>query len=106
MIGKYSFQYVKNGEIVSGNDKWLNTISRNRETIYEKAIGDNKERRVNIYIKNMDHWRVTAKRYVFAKVKDSLGQSYYKFLGVYEFSRYDTKNDRAVFKRVATELII
>ena len=91
--------------IVSGDKKWQNTISDDKNFIYEKALVDSSRERKKQYLSSdKKKYRVVRDRIVFGKVKSHLDEFYYKFLGVYQFDHYDENNDTAVFSLKSTEL--
>ena len=72
------------------NDKWINDISPDEETITERNADDEIAREhIDGYIlhtNGMQH-----KRIVFAKVHGNLGDTLYRFRGLYELSLKDSR---------------
>jgi len=86
------------------NSEWENSISNDEETIYEKKNGDHGEHEEyfnNIALVNNDNKK---ERIVFARVKGVLGDTMYRFKGVYKLNVDKSKNDgRVIYERVSKE---
>jgi very-short-patch-repair endonuclease len=95
---------IENNKIISGNKNWLNLISDDMEYIYEKSLNMNNRKTPETYLGKKKNRYKDNDKYVFGKVKDHLGQRYYKFLGVYYFDYFDNVSKRAVFKLKDKEL--
>ncbi|CAA0120424.1 AbaSI family restriction endonuclease [Zhongshania aliphaticivorans] len=87
------------------NDEWDNQISRDEETITEKAIND--DINVSHVGRHLDNPRKHKnKRIVFARVRGSLGDVFYRFRGVYQLDRDQSNNDTGlVWRRVGTRAV-
>lgn len=74
------------------NNLWINNISADENTIYEKSAIDNKvDKHINQVINECRH-----KRIVFDRVIDSLGDIKYRFKGLYELNIDRTLKERQV----------
>jgi very-short-patch-repair endonuclease len=78
---------------------WENTISDDWTIIYEKYIGE-----PNKYKENDGSLDKELLRYTFAKYKDALGETSYRFIGV--FKNQDYINGIRTYKRFYTEIIL
>lgn len=95
---------TENG-LMPGNHRWFNSISDDTNTIYEKYIGNKSITTEQAYYQggaNAFQRAITKKRVVFAYMKNSLGETYYKFIGVFKFSRFE--NNSAVLVREKDEI--
>jgi hypothetical protein len=86
------------------NKNWNNTVSDDWNTIYEKYIGDDIE-----IIKTIKDEEATQKidnfiRYAFAKYKNSLGETSYRFIGVFKSKR--KSNSTNIYERISDEVNI
>jgi very-short-patch-repair endonuclease len=83
------------------NEKWINTISDDEETITEKSVD------LDITEKYVDKMKSKDQptRIVFARVKSPLGEVMYRFRGEYKFDT-DASNykDGLIFRRIATSV--
>lgn len=85
------------------NNKWINEISLDENTIYESSTD---------YKENEEHIEKALKdtrtdRYVFAHSKDNLGRVLYRFKGAYRLNRKKTLELRKnVWERYATRIKI
>jgi very-short-patch-repair endonuclease len=71
------------------NDTWINQISPDEETITERNVDDEIARNhIDGYINQTNGMR--HKRIVFAKVRGNLGDTLYRFRGLYELSLKDS----------------
>lgn len=77
---------------VNGSDRngWVNTISEDLSTIYEKGKSKSKAN-ADYDIKN------GTKRFTFLKFKDSLGNKNRRFLGVYKATGFDQNNQTEIW---------
>lgn len=84
------------------NDQWINSISLDENTIFEKsAIPEKADKHIDEIINNSMH-----KRIVFARVIDSLGDIMYRFKGLYELNIQETMLEkRVVWERKNTRVI-
>ncbi|GFP75514.1 AbaSI family restriction endonuclease [Clostridium fungisolvens] len=83
------------------NGLWDNSITDDEEIIYEKSMEDSK---VDSHIDEIITYR-DKKRIVFARVKDSLGEVMYRFMGEYHLNIYETKAQRRlVWERKKTRV--
>lgn len=84
------------------NNSWINTISTDEKTIYEKsAFSEKVNAHINQVINNERH-----KRTVFARVKDSLGDIKYRFKGKYELNIKRTLSEKqVVWERISTRVV-
>lgn len=83
------------------NGEWDNIITDDENTIYERNVNDDKAvAHIEKTISEGIHTRI-----VFAKVKDSLGKTKYRFKGKYTLSVEETDFEKGlVWKRVATRV--
>ncbi|MDT1012849.1 DUF559 domain-containing protein [Plesiomonas shigelloides] len=83
------------------NGEWDNIITDDENTIYERNVHDDKAvAHIEKIISGNVHTRI-----VFAKVKDSLGKTKYRFKGKYTLSVEETDFEKGlVWKRVATRV--
>lgn len=83
------------------NGEWDNITTDDENTIYERNVNDDKAvAHIEKTISEGIHTRI-----VFAKVKDSLGKTKYRFKGKYTLSVEETDFEKGlVWKRVATRV--
>lgn len=83
------------------NGEWDNIITDDENTIYERNVNDDKAvAHIEKTISEGIHTRI-----FFAKVKDSLGKTKYRFKGKYTLSVEETDFEKGlVWKRVATRV--
>ena len=87
------------------NEEWLNTISNDEETIYEKNKDEEKAKEhIHKYKTRQEDKQYI--RIVFAKVKGSLGDTLYRFRGQYELN-FEKSNLEIglVWERTKTKVI-
>ncbi len=81
---------------------YLNTISPDKEYIYECAKPDNKK--YNRFVAETET-KINEKRTVFAYYLDSAGNHMYKFMGLYEMDKKSLKNpNKRIWKRYSQEI--
>ena len=76
---------------------WNNVLSDDWETITQEYIGTKKLENDGMYIDDY-------LRHVFAKYKDSFGNTSYRFVGI--FKGKDVENKVCIFERVSTEYVL
>jgi hypothetical protein len=86
------------------NDEWDNQISDDEETIYEKNKDIKKTRKyVTSRINNKEKYK--HQRIVFAKVKGNLGDTLYRFRGIYKLDiAKSNKDDGLIWQRTNTRV--
>ena len=81
-----------NGKLVSsGNHGWINHLSEDWEYIYESREDSKK---MDSLEKQKRHFRIT-----FAKSKDNLGNSSYRFIGVFAYDEAKSTEEIRVYRR-------
>lgn len=99
--GGYSVWCPKLAVMVEGKAEavangWINTLSSDWNYIYEE---NPKKGDIRYAIGETDQYRI-----IFAKSKNNLGQSYYRFIGVFQFDKNHSTKSKNVYVRVATEI--
>jgi len=84
------------------NKNWEDTISDDWNIISEKYKGDNDEKKE---INQKDHDK-NIKRYTFAKYKNALGKTSYRFIGVFTFKKKKKNEPVFVYEKISDELNI
>jgi hypothetical protein len=99
--GKSYFKISENERLwfphLTPNKNWKNTVSDDWSTIYEENIGDNHEEQVQP--KSQDD---NIKKYTFAKYKNNLGETSYRFIGVFKFKK--RKKLTTIYERISDEI--
>jgi hypothetical protein len=76
---------------------WKNEVTDDWNTIFEKCIGDNPKEKVPGKEHNQN-----IKRYTFAKFRNNLGKTSYRFIGVFKFK--GKKRSTFIYERISSEL--
>lgn len=78
------------------NEQWDNQISDDEVTIIERNTGEKENLdNINRVLSKID-WKAAHKRIVFAKVRDNLGVTLYRFRGLYELNIEDSNARKAL----------
>ena len=89
-----------NGEIVKQSKNWINLISDDRETIYEKYTSEDEVTIEQRYSERDQGGH----RIVFAKSKNYLNRYCYRFIGIYKFDKFE--DGWAVHKRIGKSISV
>ena len=85
------------------NEQWFNEISHDGTEIHEYCLESETKKR-SVIDRNFAE---SFKYVVFARVKDELGQTMYRFKGMFELDRDKTSYEAGVFwKRISTEYVL
>lgn len=85
-----------NGKIVSsGNHGWVNHLSEDWNYISESRENSKK-------MGTMEKHKSII-RIIFAKSKDNLGQSSYRFIGVFTYDEFASTKEKRIFRRIAKD---
>jgi len=75
---------------------WQNSVNPEKDRIFETNIDKDKR---NGHIHHLLNSEKRTNRLVFYKYRDELGYNFYKFLGVYELDKIESKYDEGVVWR-------
>lgn len=84
------------GKAEAAANGWINTLSSDWMYIYEEH-----EEKESILYASGD---AEQKRIIFAKSKNNLGYSYYRFIGVYQYRADQSTSTKNIYERIATEI--
>jgi hypothetical protein len=103
--GKSDFEISKNENIwfphLTSNKNWENTVSDDWNSISEEYIGNNKNKNE---LKPESTHNKNVNRYTFAKYKNKLGETSYRFIGVFKFK--EKKDSTFVYEKISDEINI